>query len=204
MLERNKPTNLSEKASSYIKELFNEKLPTWAVYHNLSHTIDTVNASEEIGKLSGLSGEELELLNIAAWFHDAGYLYQAEEHEEKSVQIALGFLRSNNCDENVIQKVTECIRATKLVISAKNLLEFVICDADLISLGCVDYFEKNELLKLETALREKRKIDDLAWLERSLKFLSSHKYYTDYVQKNYGPRLNENIKILKRKISACC
>jgi predicted metal-dependent HD superfamily phosphohydrolase len=200
MLHNKKTDYLSENASLYIKELFKEKLPAWAVYHNLSHTIDTVNACEEIGNRSGLSKEELNLLNIAAWFHDAGYIYQAEEHEEKSADLASEFLRSKNCEDNKIIKVIECIKATKVAISAKNLPEFVICDADLISLGSADYFKKNELLKLETALREKRKIDDLAWLERSLKFLSSHKYYTDYARENYGPQLTENIKILKRKI----
>lgn len=204
MLQSNNTNNLSEKASSYIKKLFNEKLPAWAVYHNLSHTIDTVNACENIGKQARLSGEELELLNIAAWFHDVGYLYQTEEHEEKSAEIALNFLRSNNCDKKIIKKVIECIKATNLTISAKNLLGFVICDADLISLGSIDYFEKNDLLKLETELREQRKIGDLAWLERSLSFLSSHTYYTDYAKKNYGPQLNENIKILKGKICEYC
>ncbi len=201
MLQSNMTDNLSEKASLHIKELFEEKLPEWAVYHNLSHTIDTVNACEEIGKHSGLSTEELDLLNISAWFHDAGYLYQADEHEEKSAEIALDFLRSNNCAENRIKEVIECIKVTKLVVSAKNLMGFVICDADLISLGSADYFEKNNLLKLETELREKRKVDDLAWLERSLSFLSSHTYYTDYAKKNYGPQLNENLKILKKRIS---
>jgi len=204
MLQNAKTNELAENVSLYIKELFKEKLPAWAVYHNLSHTIDTVNACEEIGKRTGLPREEMDLLSIAAWFHDAGYIYQAEEHEEKSIKIALDFLRSNNCVDNKIIKVVDCIKATKLLVSAKNLLGFVICDADLISLGSADYFEKNELLKLETALREKRKIDDLAWLERSLKFLSSHNYYTDYAQKKYSPQLNENIQILKKMISEYC
>lgn len=200
MLGENQIELLIKNISLFITQLFNEKLPSWAVYHDLSHTIDTVNACEEIGKGSGLSIGDLELLYIAAWFHDAGYLFQVENHEEKSSEIASNFLKSNEYPLDRLNRVINCIMATKVAIQPKDLMQSVICDADLISLGSVDCFKKNDLLKSETEQRENKKISELAWLQRSLGFLSSHKYYTEYAQNNFGPQLKANIKILQKKI----
>ena len=87
--------------------------------------------------------------------------------------------------------------ATKISNQPKNILESVICDADLISLAKPDYLEKNNLLKSETELRENKKLGELDWLKRSLNFLSTHQYYTEYAQKNYDHQLKANIQNLE-------
>ena len=193
--------NLLENISEYVTKLFKEKLPEWATYHDLWHTIETVKGCEEIGKGSGLLEENLEILKIAAWFHDTGYFFQANEHEEKSCEISSEFLATRNYREDKANKVNACIMATKISSIPKNLLESVICDADLISLGRPDYLEKNNLLKFEIELRENKKISELDWLKRSLNFLSTHKYYTKYACKNFEPQLKVNIKILEKMIN---
>ncbi len=154
--------SLNEKISKYVMDLYKEKLPGWAVYHDLSHTIETVEACEEIGKGSGLSDEEFEILFISAWLHDTGYIFQVDGHEEKSSEIALNFLKDRNYPNNKITEVINCILATKMSNKPKNLIESVICDSDLISLGSPEYFKKNDLLKSETERRENKKIGELA------------------------------------------
>jgi len=193
--------NLKKNISKYVTVLFKENLPGWAVYHDLSHTLETVNACEEIGKGSGLSDEDLEILYVAAWFHDTGYIFKADGHEEESSKMALEFLKKRKYPKEKIEMVIECIIATMISNKPKNLVESVICDADLISLGKPDYFKKNDQLKIEMERRENRKIIESDWLKRSLDFLSSHKYYTEYSRQSYGNQLNVNIQNLKEKIS---
>lgn len=195
-----KETSFLKNTVSYVTQLFKEKLPSWAVYHNLSHTIETVNGCTEIGKGSGLPENDLEILCIAAWFHDTGYIFKIEEHEEKSSEIALKYLKENDYPIEKINKILECIMATKTSILPKNLLEFIICDSDLITLGKPDYFKRNELLKLEIELRENKSINEYAWLKRSLNFLSSHNFYTDYARLNYSQQLEKNLLMLRNKI----
>jgi predicted metal-dependent HD superfamily phosphohydrolase len=193
--------NLKEDVSKYVTELFKENLPSWAVYHDLSHTVDAVTACEEIGKGSGLSEEDIEILYIAAWFHDTGYILQVDGHEEKSSKMTFEFLFRRNYPKEKIDKVVGCIMATKVSNQPHDLVESIICDADLISLGRVDYFEKNNLLRTEIERRENRVISELEWLKRSLNFLSSHKYYSEYARQTYGYQLNQNIQNLKDKIA---
>ena len=189
-----------EKSAKYVSQFFEKKLPEWAVYHNLHHTIETVNGCLEIGEGSNLIEDDLEIVCIAAWFHDIGYIFKTEGHEEKSVEICMNFLKSNDYPINKISKVTNCILATKLVNHPKNFLEFIICDADLISLGRKDYFKKNDLLKLEVEMRSGKKISDEQWLRRSAKFLSSHSYYTEYGKLNFNLQLKENFLTLQKQI----
>lgn len=197
MHQKDIENNLIENISEYVTKLFKEKLPDWAIYHDLWHTIETVEGCEEIGKASGLLKEDLEILNIAAWFHDTGYIFRANGHEEKSSEIASEFLSSSHYQGDKIDKVIACIMATKISNQPKNILESVICDADLISLAKPDYLEKNNLLKSETELRENKKISELDWIKRSLSFLSTHQYYTEYTRKNYDHQLKANIRKLE-------
>ena len=62
------------EVESYVKSLFNDKSSEDLIYHNLNHTTDVVITSEKIGQSSSLDDEQMELLLIAAWFHDVGYL----------------------------------------------------------------------------------------------------------------------------------
>lgn len=189
-----------ENTERFVIQLFKEHLPGWALYHDLSHTIDTVQSCIEIGKESGLTEDDLEQLIIAAWFHDVGYIYKVDGHEEKSSEIASDFLKSIDYPTDKIEIVINCILATKVSIIPKNLIESVICDSDLVSLGSIDYFRKNNLLKDETELREGRKIIEVDWLQRSLKFLSEHRYYTDYARLKFGSQLENNILRLREMI----
>jgi uncharacterized protein len=195
-------TAVLENSSNYVTQLFREQQPVWAVYHDLLHTIETFNGCLEIGIGSGLSKEELEIICISAWFHDTGYLFTVEEHEERSSEIALNFLEKNGYPGDKINTVINCILATKTTVDPQDLLESVICDSDLISLGKSDYFETNDLLRVEMELRQNIKISEHTWLERSLTFLSAHKFYTDYARLKFNPQLEINLKNLQKKIDA--
>lgn len=202
MNQINNRNSLKESVSKYVMELFKEKLPDWAQYHDIWHTVETVKGCEEIGSASFLSEEDLEILYIAAWFHDTGYIYQADGHEEKSVEITSEFLNTLDYPKEKITEVVKCILATKISNHPNNLIESVICDADLISLGKDDYLQKNNLLKREMELRENKKLSEGEWLKRSLNFLLSYKYYTEYARHHYDNQLKINIRNLEEMLKS--
>lgn len=189
-----------EKTKKYVADIFETSLPNWAVYHNLQHTIDTVKGCKKIASGSKCSSAELEILIIAAWFHDTGYLESPKDHEKISAAICKSFLIKNKYAPENIESIIKCIIATKLNHNPQNMLEAIICDADLISLGQKKYHELNDLLKLEIELRENKKIDDFAWLKRSLKFLQSHKFHTGYAQVHFNSQLEKNVQDIQEQI----
>ena len=116
-------------------ERFEKELPKNLYYHNLKHTIDVVVQTEIIGLEEKVTDEEMLLLKTAALFHDAGFLLAYVDHEEMGAQLVKSILPRFNFSEEQIQQIADLISATKLPHQPKNLLEQIMCDADLDYLG---------------------------------------------------------------------
>ena len=49
-------------------------------------------------------------------------------------------------------------------------------------------------------LRGKKKISNKIWIKRSIKFLSSHSFLTEYAKDKFSNQLKENILMLKKEL----
>lgn len=195
-----KPSPILQKASDYVFNLLREKLPANHIYHNFSHTHDVVDTVEEIAEGTDLSKEDTELVMIAAWFHDIGFIETDNGHEEKSKEIAERFLKDNLYPDEKIEKVKGCIEATKYPQQPKNILEFVLCDADLSGIASKKYFEKANFLRHEIELLQKKAVSDKEWYTSEITFLTNHKFHTQYAHLNFDKRKNEHVLELREKL----
>jgi predicted metal-dependent HD superfamily phosphohydrolase len=196
-----KKTELLKKASAHVEALFKERKPDWVKFHNFEHAKAVVKACKEIGAASRLTPEDLEAVTLAAWFHDVGYLEGAEGHEEKSIEMATSFLRKNRYPEKKIAQVAGCIRATKLPQRPNNLLEQVLCDADIAHLASKNFPELTELIRVEIEHRAGRGYSDIVWLTLNFDFVSGHRYHTEYARASFAEQHAINIAALKRKLN---
>jgi len=188
-----------DKAGSYVSDLLTEKLPNKYLYHNLRHTQDVVMASKEISKELRLSEADTEIVALAAWLHDAGYTEKYEGHEEVSVEITREFLSKHNYPEDKIQKVVDCVHATKYPPKPNNQLEQVICDADLSNLGKKSYFNTSDLLRLEWESSIGKIYTEQEWVKVELDFLDGHKFFTTAAQELYNKQKSKNLTKLKKQ-----
>jgi len=188
-----KKSDLLEQADKYVFELFTEKQRDWQLYHNYDHTKHVVDAAEEIGKGAGLEEKDLDVVMLAAWLHDTGYVELKEGHEAASIKIAKEFLIQAGCDEILQKQVYDCIEATKMPQSPQNVLEQVICDADLAGLGSADFEDRSKLLKTEIELERGAAFVNEEWFEMELEFMSNHNYHTKYAQTTYNSQKNKNL-----------
>jgi len=177
-------------------------LPESMVYHNLSHTKEVVKAARKIGSYANLTEEEMEILLLAAWFHDTGFKYDYDLHEERSVEIAEKFLAENNYPNSRAEKVISTIRSTRIDQKPATLIERVLHDADFMHLSKKSYFDKLMLLKNELERARGEKLIDFEWFQENLKFLKSHEFYTEYGKTVLEPKVEKNIntqaKMLKK------
>jgi len=188
------------EASAYVEAYFRTKKPPWAVYHDLDHTRAVAKACREIGSGVHLSEEETEIVVLAAWFHDIGYLEDAGEHEERGVEMATRFLHEKGCPPDKIARVAGCIRATKIPQKPANLMEQVLCDADLAHLASENFLGLTELVRCELELREGRTFGDLEWLEENVRFVTGLSYHTDYARSKFMGRYTENLRALEQRL----
>ncbi len=146
-------------------------------YHNVKHTIDVVTQVEIIGKSENIDDEELLILKTAALFHDAGHMISYDYHEEEGVKMVNKMLPQYNYSRKQIQRIGELIMATKMPPKPNNLLEMIICDADLDYLGRTDFVPVAYNLYKE--LKANKKISSFEeWKKLEIDFIKKHSYFT--------------------------
>lgn len=194
-------SNIVEACKKYVQNRFTSELSDQYYYHNLVHTIETVEYVQEIGEMENVSPEDMEVLLLAAWFHDTGYVNTYKNHEKESVIIATNWLEEQNYPR--IEEVCKCIMATDISNTAeKGLLEGILCDADLLKLGKKKKFWKgNDALRKEWEVCINNKMSDLEWHESTLTFMQKHQFFTPSVRENYNGQKQNNIKKLIDLIS---
>lgn len=193
-------TEIINKSFIYITNLLISDLTSDHKYHNLNHTLEVFEFTKILCEENHLNEEDSEIVLLAALFHDIGFIHSYSEHEEKSKDIAKYFLMSENYSSDKIEIILRCIDKTKLNEKPENILEMILCDADLIHIARKDYEYKTELLREEKFLLKNEKYSDLEWAELNLNFLTSQTFYTNYVIKNFLEIKEKNITDLKKKI----
>jgi len=186
-------------ARNYVTEIFNRQVKSEFVFHNLEHTEDVVEACSYMADYFEISEDERFALLLSAWFHDTGYASgESAGHEERSITTAATFLRQQGTDEDTIEKVSACIRATKMPQSPVTLIEKILCDADLYHLAADDYKARNQLLRQEQMFSLKTKISKKDWRKNNIAFLETHKYFTEYGQQRLEPKKQRNLLMLTK------
>ncbi|HYM94563.1 MAG TPA: HD domain-containing protein [Chitinophagaceae bacterium] len=184
----------------YLKPFLKEKLPKELYFHNYNHTKEVVRATTEIGRNIGLTSSEMEIVLLAAWFHDTGYITTYANHEDESKKIAVTLLTANQYPKDKIEIVIGCIEATRYPQHPRNKLEEVLCDADFHHLSTPEYDKLQRKLRKEREFNLLKVYTDLEWYETNYVFLKSHRYFTAFGKDELQKRKVRNIHLLKSRI----
>ena len=195
-------SKLISDTEKYVFGLLNTDLDKKYLYHNLTHTQRVVKSIKELIENLKIEKEDSENLKIAAWFHDTGFINGAKNHEQKSVEIASGFLKKHKISEERIENISKLILATKMGTKPKNDLEKVIMDADCAHLASKNFFDYTFLLRKEWELTEVKSVSDLEWIDENIDFFTQqHRFKTDYALKNWTKTKQKNLsKLIKSQI----
>lgn len=165
-------------AKKFILEKLEKELPPDLYYHGIHHTYDVFESAERIALMENITGDELDLVRTAALFHDVGFLIKYKLNEEESAMLAREFLPEFDYTHEQIERICKMILSTKIPQAPEDLLDQILCDADLDYLGRDDFFT--------TALKLKREWNDQGmkttlkqWYVQELDFLMQHRYFTD-------------------------
>jgi predicted metal-dependent HD superfamily phosphohydrolase len=192
--------HLLEEVKAYISTYFGTHHNPKLVYHNLAHTQEVVKSTIQIANHYQLNERDFFIVATSAWFHDTGYFEDPNYHEQKSAELAVEFLKDKNVAVDVVNEVRQVILSTKMPQKPTNLLESIICDADLFHLGGEDFRKKGKLMHQEVELLYNIKIDKKEWRKKDLDFLQSHNYHTDYCNLLLNDQKIKNIEKLKSKL----
>ncbi|MFQ5448473.1 MAG: Pycsar system effector family protein [Saprospiraceae bacterium] len=167
-------------------------------YHDLPHTLSVREASMEIGRRYRVSQAELEVLELAALFHDTGFTRQYENHEDFSKEIAMEFLEKEGAGNGKIKTVMELIDVTRLGAEPVTLLQRILKDADFNTLAG-SYMTKSKALRHEWEVFCHIKMSDAEWVENNIRFWEGHKFYTGEGLALFGEQKRKALKRLKKE-----
>ena len=189
--------NILLDAEKYVIHLLNNKLDSVYVYHNLSHTQRVVATIKELCETTNISDKNKEHLELAAWFHDTGFIKGAEAHEKESSKIATAFLEKNKYPELDTKSVSELILATEMFYEPANEFEKLIRDADSAHIGSKNYDEICELLRKEWELSANKILSEPEWLNENINWLTTkHRFYSDIASAKWDARKGKNLSQL--------
>ncbi len=188
------------KVKEFVGKTFRNKGSSEAYYHNFTHTAEVVKVAEEIAAATEINEKDREALSIAAWFHDIGHIKTCEGHEDVGIEMATNFLKENNYPAEGIEKVVALINATRMPRKPKNLLEEIICDADLHHLGTNKFESITELYKKEVEALQCCGIPEKEWNKNNIIFLEQHKFFTDYAKEKFQTQKNINYIRTEKKL----
>ncbi|QCX40488.1 HD domain-containing protein [Aureibaculum algae] len=189
--------DILQKVEAYVVSQLTEHLSSVYIYHNLSHTQRVVSSVKELAIGEQLTPEQTQIVELAAWFHDIGFINGFKGHEINSSEIAKDFLEGHNVSSQIISSVQNCILATNMESEPENILEKVLLDADCAHLGNSVFSEVNELLREEWNLSSSKKFTDSEWIDENINFFTKkHHYYTNYARINWQKIKDKNLSRL--------
>ena len=181
----------------FMLDLLQRGLDPALSYHGLHHTLDVVRAAADICEGEQVSAYDRLLIQAAALFHDAGFLCGYEDHEQNSCWLARRYLPDFGYSSDQIEQICHLILATRIPSSPENLLEKILCDADLDYLGRPDFFAIADTLYKEW-VHFGRIENSGAWHLLQLQFIDNHVYYTGFNRSRREAGKQYNLYQLKK------
>jgi len=178
--------------------LLEEKLPGNLYYHSIDHTKRVIEKSVVLAIHDKLRARDIELIAIAAAYHDVGFTVRYNKNEAIGASLAKeAMTKAGNYSEPEIQNVEGMILSTELLCTdngfervAKTKLAHYLLDADLATFGEDNFLEHSELL------RQERGQDFASFYKETPLMLKDHHWFTDAATELLEPTKIDNIKKL--------
>lgn len=193
------------RSMSLIAEAFailEERLPADLTYHSSAHTEDVFREAVALALHDGCSDREVELVAIAAAFHDAGYIQSRSNNEAIGAAMAAAAMqRTGGYTIDEICLVEEMILDTRVVDSdtlqaqvASTRLSAYLLDADLCNFGRDDFFEKLDQVRGESGA------DELTQARATLEMMERHHWLTGAARLLRDEKKQQNMAALRERL----
>jgi uncharacterized protein len=192
-------TNIVIEAKKYVNTILISLEDMY--YHQYDHTLDVLERATYLSEKEWLSKDDIEMMQLAALFHDTGFIIQYDHNEPIGAKFASNFLKTFLYPGDKIKVIERIILATDpQYIEPKDIYEEIIKDADIDNLWREDFFEKWSKVKTEVEILKNIKIKDPDWHHAMLDVLYKNKFYTKTQIDERQKKKDENIALLQSKI----
>lgn len=181
-------TPLLRAARRHVLNLWNEQHNSRLVYHNFAQAAAVAERAGAFARAEGLDEAGQEIVQLAAWFHNIGYLYDPQHLAETSAIRAEFFLAEQQFPPEKIQQTRQTIVEALTGAPPKTESARLLSDAIRAYDWVESYRTRTPLLQLEHELlngQAPAQEDWQAFLQQQLQ----GQFFTGYAKKTYEPTL---------------
>jgi HD superfamily phosphodiesterase len=82
---------INKQMNDFVINMLKSGIPATYYYHNYEHSLYVIQKVAEIGKHENCTDKELELLQVAALWHDTGYvnIYTGNIYRDMDIQLMI-------------------------------------------------------------------------------------------------------------------
>lgn len=192
---------LDKELCREVLEHLDFNLPEKYLYHNKLHTREVVaNVHAFARHYPSLTRREIRCLMTAALLHDTGYTVQYENNEPLAAEYAAKILPAYGYCDKDIQLICRLILATAMPVNPQNLLEKILCDADVGHIGQANYFDRARQLRAEMANCGNIRTDR-EYLTAEAGFLARHRFFQPYLEKERRPAREKALQSIRESLA---
>ena len=186
-------SELLQAARRHILQLWNEQHDARLVYHNFAQAAAAARLAGEIADAEGLPETSGEIARLAAWFFNAGYLYDRRQVAETSAIRAEFFLAEQHCPPEKIQAARQCIVSALTEARPKTAEARILNDAIRAYDWAETFDERAPLLRLEREYLDQEVLSENAWQQFLREQLGRGQFFTAYAKTAFEPALIAHI-----------
>ncbi len=190
----------TEVAKNYVASLYKKVDNKNFQLHTFARAEQIVSFARKIGENTGLTDQELEKLEISAWFSEVGFLFDYKRNEDKSAEILQDYLNEGDWDQQSIRQMTAAIHATRLPQNPTTIFEECLCDAVSYELGSENFMENMNFFKEELNRFWGDRLGKLDFIEVLLNIINTHHFFTAAAKELFNEQLEKNKNIVKKSI----
>jgi hypothetical protein len=193
-------TDIASLAQQFVLNLFNQKNDARLVFRTYRQAMEIVKMVNSLAQANGSTEMEWETSALAAWFCNAGYLFDYQNPEPKSIELAEKFFTAHHFLPERKAEIIATLRGFFNDQSLRTTEGQLLSDAvNAVYFGSA-FFENSPLMRLEQELLLNRHFGKEEWEQFQLQQLLNMRFFTSHAKLTHEPIVANHILSLKERL----
>lgn len=170
-------------------------------YHNADHFETVTTTALDLADSEHLDEHEKDLVTIAGWYHDLGYIYGPDNHEAVGATLAGDILSMLGAPDEDVHRIQQAIQSTEVPQDPQeDPVSQVIADSDLAFLGYA--YHRFYRHRMNAYHEFDPDMTPVEWSQQTgIPLLETQSYMTDTARDRYSTQLGRNLDRLRTEVN---
>ena len=171
-------TELLRDTALYVRDYYANHFNENYTFHHFNRAVNIVRNCDALAVSMNLGKQELKIAHLAAWFLELGYNEDYRHYQARSVKLAKDYFRVKKLDDDLIERIEDCILSTRVPQQPVSVISQLVCDASMYHLAEKDALQQADALRAEYAAIAQKEFSDEEWVDENIRIISNHFYFT--------------------------